>query len=225
MQKFIVGISLLLGAATSNVQAQDIKFSDFIKQYNEIELPVEDVSKLHTNKTIEAVAWNRLLFDNQAERAKFYGTNDTLYRLTTYGRIPEEPFDYETWRKENGEVIWYDVLFNIKAHPIGRIDYPGGYIGLLNKVVGFEMTYYDLFIFDKEGDLLSGVNLSEKKYKKNGEPEAGIEATYLKSKITDEGNIIWHQERYNVHTNRVYKLMPDGYFKIVEEKTEGEFDY
>jgi hypothetical protein len=224
MQKFIVGISLLFGAVTSDCQAQGFKFSDFLKQYKKLELPIEEVSELHTNQTIDPVVWNKLVFDNQAERAKFYGTNDTLYRLTTYGRIPEEPFDYRTWvdKERTKRSVKY---FDIKAHAIGRINYPAGYIGLLNKVVGFEMTYYDLFVFDEEGNLLSGVNLSEQQYKKNGEPEAGIEATYLKSKITEEGNIIWHQERYNVTTVRIYKIMPDGYFKIIEEKSEGEFDY
>ena len=224
MQKFIAGISLLLGAVTFNGQAQGIKFSDFVKQYDKLELPVEEVSELHINKTIDPVIWNKLVFDDQAERARFYGINDTLYRLTTYGRIPEEPFDYRAWldKKKTKRGVKY---FDIKAYPIGRIDYPGDYIGLLNKVVGFEMTYYDLFIFDKLGNLLSGVNLSEQQYKKNGAPEAGIEATYLKSKITDEGNIIWHQERYGVATDRTYELMEDGYFKITSQKSEGEFDY
>ena len=225
MQKFIVGISLLFAAVTSNLQAQDIKFSDFAKQYDKLGLPVEEVSKLQTNKIIDPVDWNKLVFDNQMERAKFYGTNDTLYSLTTYGRIPEEPFDYETWRKENGEVIWYDTSFEIKAYPIGRINYPEGYIGLLNKVVGYEMTYYDLFIFDQKGKLLSAVNLHERQYKNNGEPEGEIKAIYLKSSITKDGHIQWYEERYGVITDRVYKLMVDGYFKITSQKSEGEFDY
>ena len=224
MQKFIVGISLLLGAVTSNLMAQNVGFSDFIKQYDKLEFPIEEVSDLNTDKTIDPVAWNKLVFDNQAQRARFYGTNDSLYRLTTYGRIPDKPFDYRTWlnKERTKRGIKY---FDIKAHPVGSIDYPGGYIGLLNKVVSFEKTHYDLFIFDQKGKLLSGVNLHERQYKNNGEPAGETEAVYLKSSITKDGSVQWHEERFGVTTDRVYKLMPDGYFKIVEEKTEGEFEY
>ena len=216
---------MLLGVAAYDCGAQDVTFSDFIKAYNNLTLPVKEISQLHVQETINPKTWNKLAFDIQSERAKFYGTNDSLYKLTTYGRIPEEPFGYETWKKENGEVIWYEESFDINAFPIGRVDYPGGYIGLVNKVIGFEKTYYDLYVFNQVGKLLSAINLHERRYKENGDPDGEIEAVYLKSNITKDGQIVWHQERYGVTTDRTYELMNDGYFRIVKHKSEGEFDY
>ena len=205
--------------------AQSSDFKELVKLYDtELKLPIELVHSLPVQDTVSRSLLNRVLFDHQSERAKFYSIEDSLYRVTTYGRISEKPFDYETWKKEDGEVKWYREIFTPKAYAVGYIPISEVYHALITKVVGTEVTYYDLYLFDKQGILRSLVNLYEAEYERIGQPE-NISEVYMQSSITKDGVIKRHEERFNVTTDREYQLQSDGYFKVIHENIEGEFEY
>jgi hypothetical protein len=198
---------------------------DLLSNYftKEIKLPIDSINTLPVMDTLDKALLNRVLFDEQTEKAKFYSLDNKLYRVTTYGRVPEEPFKYETWKKESGKTIWYKAKHVTKVYPLGYITYEE-YIGLIVKVAGFESTYCDLYVFNKEGKLKSFVSLYEAIHSKYGHPEEGIK-DIINSSIETNGNILWKEDRYNINSSRIFELQLDGHFKVVDQKVEGEFEY
>ena len=224
MKKTIVFILVMISFVSCS-KAQDVDFEEFLSHYiRKIPLPIEDTYELAGKDTISSKLLNKFLFEKQKERAKFYSIDDTLYRLTTYSKVPERPFEYEIWKKENGKVVWYDTSFITRVYPIGQLHLSNNFHLLINKIVGYEYTYYDLYVFDKKGKLLSLVNLYEEEYHQPGNPGKGSNI-YLTSSITKDGIIKWHQQRFGITTDREYKLREDGIFEIISQKQEGEFEY
>ncbi|HEX2921440.1 MAG TPA: hypothetical protein VHO50_09785 [Bacteroidales bacterium] len=221
MKKILVINTLLLFC--SSCIAQSVEFGQLADNYKkEIKLPV-DVSELDTTVVVDKALLSRLLWDKQEERAKFYANNGKLVNVTTYGKIPQEPMKWETWNKVNGQVKWFNKTFNTKAYSLGQITLDSNYHVWITRVVGFQSTYIDLYVFDKNGKLKSLVNMYEAEYESSGEPSK-IASVYITSIITEEGDIKWEENRFNVHTKREYQLQPDGYFKVVKQESEGEFE-
>lgn len=235
MEKLIVKISqkifslllvLIMIGYTCNAQSEKLQiFNQVYEYYPKVSLPVKDMLSLKMDETIDASLLNRLLFDLQEEKAKQY-VNDTLFRITSYGKINEEPFNYSDSKEEDGEWIEVEVSFPIKVYSLGRIEFKNNHVGLITRVVGFMTDYIDIYLFDKStGELKSLINAFEASHEYNGHPEEGYEAVYNTSEITENKQIKWHQERYNVTTDRKFDISPDGYFRVIYQKSEGEFEY
>lgn len=203
--------------------AQSEEFNKLANSYKEeIKLPIV-VTNINNKVLVDKNLLNSLLFDKQEEKAKFYSSSGKLVNVTTYGRIPQEYFEFETWKKENGEVIWFNKSFDTKAYSLGYISLDKNYYVWVTKVVCFQITYIDLYVFDKNGKLKSLVNLYEAEYESSGEPSK-IANVYITSAITEDGTIKWEENRFSVKTTREYKLQPDGYFKVMKQESEGEFE-
>lgn len=204
-----------------SLYSQSTEFKKLLNSYPELSLPINKVSNIQGKDTISAKLVNKILFPQQEERAKFYTLSDTLINVTTYGKIIEGPYSYKTVEKKNGEVELKDKKFITKVYPLGKLPVSDKYHLLITKVITVRTTYIDLYVFNKKGKLLSLVNLYE--------ADHDIDVTNLKvtltSKITKDGIIKWHQEKYGVTTDRKYKLMPDGYFRVIKQEQEGEFKY
>ena len=221
----VVLIASYLYIVCSFCTAQPSDFKELVSLYRtELKLPIKSVHSLPVQDTVSKSLLNRVLFDQQPERAKFYSIKDSLYRVTTYGKISEGNFDYKTWKKEGEDVVWYKKTFVPKAYVLGYISINEEYYALITKVVGAEVTYCDLYLLDKQGTLRSLVNLYEAEYEGLGEPDK-VSKVYMQSSITADGVINRHEERYNVTTDRKYQLQPDGYFKVINQNIEGEFEY
>jgi hypothetical protein len=227
-QRLLVIVLCVILTGICQAQTQSEKQQTFLevyKHYPELSLPIKDMLSLKREGTIDAKLLNKLLFDLQDARAKHY-VDDTLYKITSYGRINEEPFEYNTFKRVNGERIRYDTAFPINVYPLGKIDFSNGHVGLVTQVVGFMTDYIDIYLFEEStGKLKSLINAFEAAHVRHGYPEEGYEAIYNTSSITEEKQIKWHQERYSVTTDRVFDVSPDGYFRVIYQKSEGEFEY
>ena len=60
------------------------------------------------------------------------------------------------------------------------------------------------------------------KTESSGEPSK-IANVYIMSTITENGTIEWKEDRFNVKTTQ-YQLQSDGYFKVIKQRSEGEFE-
>lgn len=221
MKKFLV-LNILFVLCCSCI-AQSEEFNQLRDSYKkDIKLPVI-ASELDTFVMVDKGLFNDLLFDKQVEKAKFYTNNGKLVNVTTYGKIDEKPFQYETWEKVNNDVKWFNKSFDTKVYSLGHISIDKNFQVWINKVVGFQKTYIDLYVFDKNGKLKSLVNLYEAEYESNGEPSK-VADVYITSTLTEDGTIIWKEDRFSVKTTREYKLQPDGYFKVVNQESEGEYE-
>jgi len=207
-----------------NGKSQEREFEKFVSAFNKtISLPIEDISLLTGNDSISSRDYNIQMFDNQPERAKFYGINDSLYKVTTYGRVSENGTKINTWADES-RTSRISVVFYTKIYAIGNIALNELFKSYIVNVKGYDFFYYDLLIFNNEGRLISLVNLYEAEYKRPGDLSKGLKI-FLTTKITKEGIIEWHQERSGVTTDREYKLREDGILEIISQKVKGEFDY
>lgn len=203
--------------------AQSVELSQLAVNYrNEIKLPTV-ASELDNRVVVDKALLNGLLFGAPEEKAKFYASNGKLMNVTTYGAIVEKPFEYETWEKINGEVKWFNKSFDTKAYALGHIALDKNYHVWVTEIIGFQKAYIDLYVFDKNGKLKSLVNLYEAEYESSGEPSK-IANVYIMSTITENGTIEWKEDRFNVKTTREYQLQSDGYFKVIKQRSEGEFE-
>ncbi len=224
VMKKLVAVIYLCVAGGFCCEAQSDEFQNLVNQYyTKLALPIASVNTLAAQDTVDRSLLNKVLFDQQSGRAKFYSTNDSLYRATTYGKIDEGVFDYETWSKEDGKVKWHQQTFVPKAYAIGNIPLAAPYHALITKVVGAENTYIDLYLFNQQGTLLSLVNLYEAEYEKLGNTD-DIAQVFMQSSISQDGVIQRHEDRFSVVTDRKYRLQPDGYFKVIDQRIEGEYE-
>ncbi len=224
MKRIIVLIILVTLLIPCIAQSEEFHKLNSSYAKNKINLPFSVINiTISKPVLLDNALLNVLLFDKQEERAKFYSQSGKLFRVTTYGRIDTDPFEYETWKKENGETKWYTVSFETKAYALGHIDIDQNYHIWITKVIGVQVTYIDLYVFDKDGKLKSLLNLYEEEYESFGKLSQ-IANIYITSTIMENGTILWKEDRFNVKTTREYKLQPDGYFKIIEQKVEGEFE-
>ncbi|WP_258102809.1 hypothetical protein [Marinoscillum sp. MHG1-6] len=235
MVKFIVkinanamGMFLILMLMNGFIYAQSSRQEEFnrlLSSYPEVELPVDDLLSLKSQTIIDAKPLNVLLFGYQDERAKHY-VRDTLYRITSYGKVSDEPFEFNTVKRVEGKRVRYDTLFHINVYALGKIEFGNDHVGLITRVVGFMTDYIDIYLFEKStGKFKSLINAFEATHARNGYPDEGYEEIYNTTRILANKQIEWHQERYNVTTDRLFDVSPDGYFRVIDQKSEGEFEY
>ncbi|MDK2841828.1 MAG: hypothetical protein PWQ17_1333 [Anaerophaga sp.] len=127
---------------------------------------------------------------------------------------------------KNNKGEWEEkrLYFYPKISPIGQLDLNEDYISLIIKVVGFETTFYDLWNFSKDGKALSVICLFWG-LRDDGPKSEEVTYTIVDSKITKEGLIKWHENADGLETFRTYKLNEDGYFEIIKEEREGEYEF
>ena len=216
-------LSIFVITFSSFCQAQSSEFKEVIKNYaKEITLPVSAIHTLPVRDTVDKALLNKVLFDQQAQRAKFYSIDDSLYKVTTYGKIREKPSRWGTW-KDASRTERIKREFVAQAYAIGYIPLSESYHALVTKVVGAEVTYVDLYLFDQQGKLLSLVNLYEAEYENLGEV-GNIAKVPMQSSITEDGIIQRHEERFSVVADRKYQLQSDGRFKVISQTIEGEYE-
>ncbi len=201
-------------------------FDEIVRSYGDLNLPIVDLESLKKQSELDIKILNQLLFDLQKEKAKHYVRGDTLSRITSYGLITDEPFIFSTFRRVNGDAIDFDTVYVTKAYALGGIELDRDHMALVTRVIDFEVDYIDIYLFQKStGILKSLINAFEASFNRNGFPEEGYEAIYNASSITEDKQIKWHQERYGVTTDRIFDVSPDGYFRVIYQKSEGEFEY
>lgn len=212
----------VLFAFYCSCNAQSEKFYKFTESYKkEIKLPAV-ASELDNLVVVDNAILNNLLFDKQEDKPKFYSYGGKLVNVTTYGKIPQEPMRWRTWADES-QTRRIEKSFDTKTYALGKIDLNEKYHIWATKVVSFQTTYIDLYVFDKNGKLKSLVNLYEAEYESIGEP-SNVANVYITSTITKDGTIKWEENRFNVKTSREYQLQSDGYFKVVKQESEGEYE-
>lgn len=205
------------------ISAQNIELIEIKKYYEtKIEIPIVSFIDLPVSSEVNIHLLNKLILEIQDERAKFYSVNDSLYNVTTYGKIPEKSMKWRSWADDT-KTKRIEKEFNTKAYSLGFLDLNKNYDVLVTKVIGFEKTYIDLYLFDKNGKLKSLINLFEAKYERNGDPSK-FECVLIQSSITKDGIIKLKEDRFNVKTKRDYQLQSDGYFKVISQVSEGEFE-
>ncbi len=220
----LIVLILSVNVCTAQSERQQV-FQEVYRHYPEASLPITDIPSLKTQDTINARLLNRLLFDLQDGRAQHY-VRDTLYKIPSYGRISERPFRYSDSKQENDEWIDFEVSFPINAYPLARIDFGEDHVGLITRVVGFMTDYADIYLFEKStGTLKSLINAFEAPLARHGHPESGYEAIYNNTSIAEDKQIKWHQVRYGVTTDRTFDVSPDGYFRVIYQKSEGEPEF
>ena len=206
--------------------ASQSNFNQFIQNFNEINLPLEDIQRLTITDTLNGKLTNDIIIRNQKEKPKYVSYNDKLKTVDKYyGLYPEEPDDYLKDVKNNkGEWEEKRFYFYPKISPIGKLDLNEDYISLIIKVVGFETTFYDLWNFSKDGKALSVICLFWG-LRDDGPKSEEVTYTIVDSKITNEGLIKWHENADGLETFRTYKLNEDGYFEIIKEEQKGEYEF
>lgn len=217
---------ILLAIMQCTSCASQSNFNQFIQNFNEVNLPIEDIQRLTINDTLNGKLTNDIIIRNQKEKPKYVSYDDKLKTMDKYyGLYPEEPDDYLKDVKNNkGEWEEKRFYFYPKISPIGKLDLNEDYISLIIKVVGFETTFYDLWNFSKDGKALSVVCLFWG-LRDDGPKSEEVTFTIVDSEITKEGFIKWHENADGLETFRTYKLNEDGYFEIIKEEQKGEYEF
>ena len=218
-KKLLLGFFVILFCHVSAQKEELIELEEYYK--NEIKIPIISFIDQPINGEIKVCLLNKLILEKQNERAKFYSKGDTLYNITTYGKIPEKSMKWRTWADET-KTKRVEKEFQTRAYSLGFLNLDKNYYAFVLKVVGFEKTYIDLYLFDKSGKLMSLINLFEADYVKNGDPSK-FANIIIQSSLTEDKIIKWQEDRFNVKTKRDYKLQFDGYFKIINQISEGKF--
>lgn len=217
---------ILLAIMQCTSCASQSNFNHFIQNFNEVNLPVEDIQRLTINDTLNGKLTNDIIIRNQKEKPKYVSYNDKLKTIDKYyGLYPEEPDDYLKDVKNNkGEWEEKRFYFYPKISPIGKLDLNEDYTSLIIKVVGFETTFYDLWNFSKDGKALSVICLFWG-LRDDGPKSEEVTYTIVDSKLTKDGLIKWHENADGLETFRTYKLNGDGYFEIIKEEQKGEYEF
>ena len=196
--------------------SQDM-FHEFSKKFNTITLPIENILKLTDNDTLNGKLTNDIIIRSQNQKPQIIDKNGKLMPVKKYyGLYPEKPFKYGYRGKE--------LFYYSKIIAIGRVSLNSNYESFIVKVVDVETTFYDLWNFSKNGKALSVVCLFWG-MRDGGPRDEKITFTIVDSKITKEGNIIWHENADGLETFRTYRLNDEGYFQIIKEEQKGESEF
>lgn len=202
-----------------------VSFNEFVKKFNKITLPIENILELNGNDTLNGKLTNDILIRSQEKRPQFIDKNGELTTVKQYyGLYPEKPFKYFTIESKNDKWIEVEKYFINKIVPIGQIKLNQNYTSLIIKVVAYETTFYDLWNFTKDGKVLSVVCLFWG-MRDAGPRDEKVTFTIVDSKIAKEGNIIWHENADGLETFRTYRLNDEGYFQIIKEEQKGESEF
>jgi len=200
-------------------------FDEFIENFPPINLPLRKISELTSKDTLSGKLINELFFHTQKEKPKYVDKEGNINIVNTYvGLYPDEPFKYTTDKKIDGKWIEFDHYYYSKIRPIGQVSLNKNYVTLLIKVVGFETTYYDLWNFTKDGDVISVVCIFWG-MRDNGPIDEKVTYTIVDSHVTTDGNITWNEKIDGLITSRVYSLNSEGFFEIKKEEIIGEAQY
>jgi len=202
-----------------------VSFNEFAKKFNSINLPIENILELTSHDSLNGKLTNDVLFRSQDNKPQFIDKKGKLTPIKQYyGLYPEKPFKYFTIESKNDKWIEVEKYFINKIVPIGQIKLNPNYTSLIIKVVAYETTFYDLWNFSKDGKALSVVCLFWG-MRDGGPRDEKITFTIVDSKITKEGNIIWHENADGLETFRTYRLNDEGYFQIIKEEQKGESEF
>jgi hypothetical protein len=206
--------SFLMLASITECCSQTVGFKEFTNSFKPLKLPIENIMSITGNDTLNGKFTNDIIIRSQVKKPQFIDKNGNSKTIEQYyGLYPEEPFKYGY----RGEQLYF---YN-KIIPIGRIELNPKYESLIIKVVAFETTFYDLWNFSKDGKALSVVCLFWG-LRDAGPRDEKVTFTIVDSKITKEGNIIWHENADGLETFRTYKLNEEGYFQVIKEEQKGE---
>ncbi len=219
---FLVSIVLFIVQIGYSQKEEFIKLKEFYQK--EITLPIT-ISLDMEGIEIDSDLLGRLIIDKQEERAKFYSIGDNyLTRRTTYGRIAADSIEYAVVKWIDEKIIEIPKVFYTQSFALGHIKLNDKYSVWVTKVVNYEVTFIDLYVFNDDGKLLSLGHLYENIYNLPGNP-ANIEKVFITSSIGKDKIIYWYEDRYNVKTKLKIALQEDGYLKELEMEQEGEFEY
>jgi len=218
-------LSFLMLAYCNACSSQE-KFKEFIKYFKPINQPIENVSDLTGKDTLNGKFTNDIIIRSQDKKPQYIDKDGKLKTISQYyGLYPEEPDGYLKDVKDiNGKWEEKRFFFYPKIIPIGRIELNPKYESLIIKVIAYETTFYDLWNFSKDGKALSVVCLFWG-MRDGGPLDEKVTFTIVDSKITKEGNIIWHENADGLETFRTYKLNDKGYFQVIKEEQKGESEF
>ena len=212
--------------AYCNACSSQEKFKEFIKYFKPINQPIENVSDLTGKDTLNGKFTNDIIIRSQDKKPQYIDKDGKLKTISQYyGLYPEEPDGYLKDVKDiNGKWEEKRFFFYPKIIPIGRIELNPKFESLIIKVIAYETTFYDLWNFSKDGKALSVVCLFWG-MRDGGPQDEKVTFTIVDSKITKEGNIIWHENADGLETFRTYKLNDEGYFQVIKEEQKGESEF
>lgn|SRR5690606_2774196 len=207
----------LLMLACCNACFSQVQFKEFINNFKPLELSLDNVLSLTNEDTLDGKFTNEIIIRSQDKRPQYVDKEGNLKTISQYyGLYPEEPFKYG-YRGE--QLFFYNQII-----PVGRISLNDKYVSLIIKVIDIETTFYDLWNFSQDGKALSVVCLFWG-MRDAGPRDEKVTFTIVDSKITKEGNIIWHENADGLETFRTYKLNEEGYFQIIKEEQKGEAEF
>ena len=215
MKKLIIVIHFFVFATSCQSYAQ-MNFESLVKKFSILHMPINEIEKLQSSDTLNIDAVNKIFVT--AQSPPYYIQNGKkVEEKKYYGKIMRESANYtasETNKK---------VSFNTNVFPIGKVTFDENYISVIIKVVALETTFYDVYNFTKDGKLMSFVPLylgyRDAPHKKD------VSHVVIKSEITKDGLIKWHENMDGLETFRTYKLNEDGYFEIIKEEQKGEYEF
>lgn len=218
--------TLFISPCTYSQTKDLVAFQKFSTQFKSIMLPIDQVEMLTSEDTLDANWVNETFYKRESPKSKkgvgaWYVTyQGKLIRNTGMGKYSAGPFTYGKIADDGSEI---KCVFYEKIYSIGKIQLTNGTTGYIIKANSLSSIYYDLWILNKAKDCFSAVCL----YYAEKEHEPSCDDLYLiiDSKITETGDIIWHSNQRGLHTYRTYRVNEDGYFQVIEERKEGEFDY
>jgi len=218
-------LSFLMLAYCNACSSQE-KFKEFIKYFKPINQPIENVLDLTGKDTLNGKFTNDIIIRSQDKKPQYIDKDGKLKTISQYyGLYPEEPDGYLKDVKDlNGKWEEKRFFFYPKIIPIGRIELNPKFESLIIKVIAYETTFYDLWNFSKDGKALSVVCLFWG-MRDGGPQDEKVTFTIVDSKITKEGNIIWHENADGLETFRTYKLNDEGYFQVIKEEQKGESEF
>lgn len=219
-------LSFIMLAYYTACNSQGVGFKEFTSKFYPLRLPIEDILSLTSNDTLDGKMTNDIIIRSQGIKPQYIDKEGKLKTISQYyGLYPEEPFKYlKDVKDNNGKWIEKRFYFYPKVIPIGRIDLNLKYVSLIIKVVDYETTFYDLWNFSQDGKALSVICLLWG-LRDGGPRDEKVTFVIVDSKITKDGDIIWHENDDGLETFRTYRLNDEGYFQIIKEEQKGELQY
>ncbi|WP_461633069.1 hypothetical protein [Labilibaculum euxinus] len=223
MRKILFVISLLIYCSSCSSQVQ---FETFTQEFESLELPINRILDLAAGDTLNGVLTNNITIRKQKDKPQIINKDGKYEAIKQYyGLYPEEPDSYlQDIEKDDGSFEEKRIYFQPKIISAGRINLNSKYQSLIIKVVGYETTFYDLWNFSKEGKALSVICLFWG-LRDGGPRDEAVTFTIVDSKVTKEGDVIWHENADGLETFRTYRLNEEGYFKVINEEQKGEAEF
>ena len=222
-------ISTVVVALTANLTmaqntTETFTFKEFadLFQKNKIELPTssDELLKMDYSKypIIDCELYNYIVIRSQKERAKRRTILGEDFIVKTYGIDDCSPssISYNDGTKE------VDEEFYAKKYALGYIE-NNKYNLFIVRYRSVTNTIMDLYVFDKDGVILSFVSLYEDEGF-NSERKERIDTVYIRSKISNNGIVNFEENRYGVNVKVDYQLMDDGVLKDIKKLITGQYE-